>query len=94
MSNCGGRAGEEVVQLYVHDQLGSVTRPVKELRGFRRIALQPGETRTVEFTLGPEHLSFLDASMARVVEPGLFDVMVGGSSAVVETVVLEVIAGG
>ena len=94
VSNCGGRAGEEVVQLYVHDQLGSVTRPVKELRGFRRIALQPGETRTVEFTLGPEHLSFLDASMARVVEPGLFDVMVGGSSAQVETVVLEVIAGG
>ena len=94
VSNCGDRAGEEIVQLYVHDQLGSVTRPVKELRGFQRIALEPGETRTVEFTLGPEHLSFLDASMARVVEPGLFDVMVGGSSAVVETVVLEVIAGG
>ena len=94
VSNCGGRAGEEIVQLYVHDQLASVTRPVKELRGFQRVALEPGKTRTVEFTIWPEHLSFLDASMARVVEPGLFDVMVGGSSAVVETVVLEVIAAG
>lgn len=77
----------------MHDQLASVTRPVQELRGFQRVALQPGETRTVEFLLGPEHLGFLDASMVRVVEPGLFDVMVDGSSAVVETVVLEVIAG-
>ena len=90
VTNTGRRAGIEVVQLYVHDRIGSVTRPVKELRGFQRVALEPGETRTVEFALGPEHLSFLDASMARVVETGLFDVMVGGSSAQLETVVVEV----
>jgi beta-glucosidase len=91
VTNTGGRAGEEIVQLYVHDRIGSVTRPVKELRGFQRIALEPDETRTIEFTLGPEHLSFLDTAMARVVEPGSFDIMVGGSSIHGETAVLEVI---
>jgi beta-glucosidase len=90
VTNTGDRAGDEVVQLYVRDRIGSVTRPVKELRGFQRVSLEPRETRRVEFTLSPEHLSFLDASMARVVEPGLFDVMVGGSSARLDTVVLEV----
>jgi beta-glucosidase len=89
VTNTGERAGVEIVQLYVHDQVGSVTRPVKELRGFERVALEPGETRTVTFALGPEHLSFLNASMARVVEPGFFDIMVGGSSEQVATVVLE-----
>jgi beta-glucosidase len=92
VTNSGVRAGVEVAQLYVHDRLASLTRPVMELRGFQRVALEPGETRTVQFTLRPEHLSFLDASMARVVEPGLFDVMVGGSSAAVQAVTLEVVA--
>ena len=90
VTNTGQRAGDEVVQLYLRDQVSSVTRPVKELKGFRRITLQPGETQTVEFILGPQHLQFLDAHMQLVVEPGLFDVMVGGSSAQVQTVVLEV----
>jgi beta-glucosidase len=92
VTNSGARAGIEVAQLYVHDRLASLTRPVMELRGFQRVALAPGETRTVQFTLRPEHLSFLDASMARIVEPGLFDVMVGGSSAAVQSVTLEVVA--
>ena len=58
-----------------------MTRPIKELRGFRRVTLDLGETKTVEFTLGPEELSFLNLEMHRVVEPGVFDIMVGGNSA-------------
>ena len=79
--NAGGRAGEEVVQLYLNDAVSSVTRPVKELRGFEKVALQPGETRTVRFTLTPDDLSLLDQNLQRVVEPGAFRVMVGASSA-------------
>ena len=80
VSNTGQRPGSEVAQLYIHDQVSSVTRPVKELRGFQRIALNPGETKTVELSLGPEQLSFLNRDMKRVVEPGAFDIMVGGNS--------------
>jgi beta-glucosidase len=64
---------------------------VKELKGFERITLEPGETRTVTFVIRPDRLSFLDAHMARIVEPGLFDIMVGTSSAQGDTVVLEVV---
>ena len=80
ISNAGSRAGEEVVQLYINDPLSSVTRPVKELKGFRKIALQPGEKKTVRFTLSPEELAFYDQHMVRRVEPGKFNVMVGSSS--------------
>ena len=80
VSNAGKVRGDEVVQLYIRDEVSSVTRPIKELRGFRRITLDPGETRTVEFTLGFDQLSFLDLDMHRVVEPGTFRVMVGGNS--------------
>jgi beta-glucosidase len=73
--------GDEVVQLYIRDEVSSVTRPVKELRGFRRVTLDPGESKTVEFALGPDELSFLNRDMHRVVEPGTFTVMVGGNSA-------------
>ncbi len=90
VTNSGPLAGDEVVQLYLRDQVSSVTRPVLELKGFRRVTLQPGETQTVEFLLGPQQLQFLDVRMQPVVEPGLFDVMVGSSSAQVQTVVLEV----
>jgi beta-glucosidase len=90
VSNAGERAGAEVVQLYVRDQLSTVTRPVRALKGFRRIHLEPGETRTVEFELTPEHLALLDADMRWRVEPGLFEVMVGSSSERLETVTLEV----
>jgi beta-glucosidase len=72
--------GDEVVQLYIRDEISSVTRPVKELRGFRRITLDAGEARTVEFTLGFDELSFLNRDMRRVVEPGTFKIMVGGNS--------------
>jgi len=80
VTNSGAVRGDEVVQLYIRDEVSSVTRPVKELRGFRRISLDAGQTKTVEFTLGPDELSFLNRDMHRVVEPGVFTIMVGGNS--------------
>jgi beta-glucosidase len=88
--NAGSRPGDEVVQLYVHDRIASVTRPVKLLRGFTRLTLAPRERRTARFTLGSDDLSFLDREKRRVVEPGVFDVTVGGSSAGGLTAALEV----
>jgi len=90
VTNTGSRAGDEVVQVYVRDQVSSVSRPVQELRGFARVTLAPGASQTVSFTLGPEALSLVDESLKRVVEPGLFDVMVGTSSTSLTRVVLEV----
>lgn len=80
VENTGDRAGDEVVQLYINDIVASVTRPVKELKGFERIYLQPGEQRTVEFRLPMESLAFYDKKMECNVEPGIFKVMVGESS--------------
>ena len=80
VTNTGSVRGDEVVQLYIRDEVSSVTRPVKEMRGFRRISLDPGQTKTVEFPLGFEELSFLNRDMHRVVEPGTFKIMVGGNS--------------
>jgi beta-glucosidase len=80
VTNSGAIRGDEVVQLYIRDEVSSVTRPVKELRGFRRITLNPGETKSVEFVLGPDELSFLNRDMHRVVEPGTFAIMAGGNS--------------
>lgn len=80
VSNAGKVRGDEVVQLYIRDEVSSVTRPVKELRGFRRITLEPGESKTVEFTLGFDQLSFLNREMRPTVEPGTFKIMVGGNS--------------
>ena len=80
LENAGSRAGEEVVQLYIRDVAASVTRPVKELKGFQRVTLQPGEKRRVEFKLTPEHLGFYNRRMKFVVEPGEFKVMVGPNS--------------
>jgi beta-glucosidase len=90
VANTGARAGDEVVQLYIRDRVSSVTRPVKELRGFERVSLAPGEKKTVRFTLGPEALRLTDENMARVVEPGTFDVMVGTGPAGAIRAVLEV----
>ncbi len=81
VENLGQRPGDEVVQLYIRDPVASMTRPVKELKGFQRVALRPGEKRKVEFTLGSEHLGFWNREMRYVVEPGEFRVMVGASSA-------------
>ncbi len=88
--NTGERAGDEVVQLYLRDVLSSLPRPVLELKGFQRITLEPGERRTVTFTVGSRELAFLGKGMQPVVEPGDFEIKVGGSSAQLETVVLEV----
>ena len=80
VTNTGDLKGDEVVQLYIRDEVSSITRPVKELKGFKRVSIDPGETKTVEFTLGPEELSFLNRDMQRVVEPGTFKIMAGGNS--------------
>jgi beta-glucosidase len=92
VTNTGKSRGDEVAQLYIRDEVSSVTRPVKELRGFQRITLDPGQSHTVEFMLGPEQLSFLDHDMHRVVEPGTFKIMVGGSSVDVIETKLNVVA--
>jgi beta-glucosidase len=80
VENTGKRAGDEVVQLYVRDMAASRTRPVRELKGFERITLRPGEKRRVQFTLAPEHLGFYNREMHFVVEPGEFKVFAGNSS--------------
>jgi beta-glucosidase len=80
VKNVGARAGDEVVQLYVRQQVASVVRPLLELKGFERVTLQPGEAREVTFRLGPAELSLLDRNLRRVVEPGHFTVMVGAAS--------------
>ena len=90
VTNTGTKAGDEVVQLYIRDAVSFSTQPTKQLRGFRRVTLQPGERRTVTFEIGPEHLAYHGADMKRVVEPGRFDVMVGGNSVDVRSVALDV----
>jgi beta-glucosidase len=90
VTNTGPREGDEVVQLYVRDDVASITPAVRRLRGFRRITLRPGETRTVSFTLHPRDLAFWNAAMRLVVEPGSFTVMVGGNSQDVQQVQFQV----
>ena len=80
VTNTGKVAGEEIVQMYIRDKVSSVTRPVKELRGFRRIALNAGETKMVTFGIDPEKLAFHNIEMNYVVEPGIFEIMTGSSS--------------
>ncbi len=91
VTNTGSREGDEVPQMYIHQRIASVTRPVMELKGFRRITLKPGEKKTVDFTITPETLSMLNVDMHKVVEPGIFDVMVGPSSDRTTAVPLAVI---
>lgn len=80
VTNTGKRDADEVVQLYVHDLVASIARPVKELKGFERIHLAAGESKTVTFTIGADQLSFYNADLKKVVEPGEFDIMVGSNS--------------
>jgi beta-glucosidase len=80
IENTGTRTGSEVVQLYIHDKKSTVVRPVKELKGFSRIWLDPGESARVSFTLGHDELKMLDKHLVWVVEPGEFDIMLGSSS--------------
>ncbi len=90
VTNIGNRPGDEVVQLYIHDEVATVTRPVKALKDFCRISLQPGETKTVRFTLTPDKLTLLNQQMLWQVEPGRFEVMVGGNSVDVKSIWLTV----
>jgi beta-glucosidase len=91
VTNTGGRAGDEVAELYIHQRVASVTQPVMALRGFRRLSLEPGQKMTVEFKLTPGDLSIYDQNMKRVVQPGMFDVRVGPSSDDTRQAQLEVI---
>jgi beta-glucosidase len=81
-----------VAQLYIHQKVASVTQPVMQLRGFRRISLKPGEKTTVQFKLTPKELEMLNRDMHWVVEPGTFDIMVGPSSSQTTSIPLQVVA--
>ena len=80
VTNIGKMAGDEVVQVYLRDDVSSVTRPVKELAGFQRVMLKPGETRQVTITIRPDSLALWNREMKRVIEPGTFTIMAGGNS--------------
>jgi beta-glucosidase len=80
ITNRGSRAAEEVVQLYVHDRVASVTRPVRELKAFRKVALAPGQSELVSFTLRASDLSFVGHDGRWVAEPGTFDVWIAPSA--------------
>jgi len=80
VTNTGKREGAEVVQMYIRDVVSSATRPVKELKGFQKVTLRPGEKKTVSFEITPELLAFYDVNMKYVVEPGEFVIMIGNSS--------------
>ena len=80
VTNAGKIEGDEIVQMYIRDVVSSVTRPVKELKGFARISLKPGETKKVKFDITPEKLAFHNIDMKYVVEPGVFEIMTGPSS--------------
>ena len=80
VTNTGKREGTEVVQMYIRDLFSSVTRPLKELKGFKKVSLQPGETKTVALDITPESLAFYNIDMKYAVEPGEFEIMIGNSS--------------
>jgi len=80
VTNTGRYAGEEVVQLYLHDKFASLVRPVKELKDFQKVFLNPGESKSITFTISKNKLSFYNAQLKFVAEPGDFDVMIGSSS--------------
>jgi beta-glucosidase len=90
VTNTGSREGTEVVEMYIHQKLATVTQPVMALRGFKRVTLAPGEKKTVDLPLNHESLAMIGGDMKPVVEPGVFDVMVGPSSAQTQTVELTV----
>lgn len=92
VTNTGKYAGEEVVQLYTRDVVASVTRPVKELKGFNKIMLQPGEKKEVTFVIHPDDLSFLDGNLHRTVEPGMFEVFAGTNSSELQEAAFKLLA--
>jgi beta-glucosidase len=81
VKNTGKLAGEEVVQLYIRDMAASISRPVKELKNFSKVMIQPGETQEIEFTVKPDDLSFYNPNGQFIVEPGAFKIWVGTNSA-------------
>jgi beta-glucosidase len=89
VTNSGGYDGEETVQLYIQDIVGSSTRPVKELKGFQKVFLRKGESKSVQFTISADDLKFWNADMKRVAEPGVFNVYIGTSSADVKKASFE-----
>ncbi len=92
VTNTGKVAGDEVVQLYLRDELASVARPVRELKGFQRIHLKPEESKIVTFQITPEMLSMYDLYLSKIVEPGTFRFMVGASSSDIrQRIVLNVL---
>jgi beta-glucosidase len=86
VTNKGSRAGAEVVQMYIRDMVGSVTRPVKELKGFQKVVIEPGQTKTITFTISEEQLSFYNPDLKWVAEPGQFQAMVGPNARDVKTI--------
>ena len=90
VKNTGKVRGDEIAQMYIRDEVSSVTRPIKELKDFTRISLEPNETKQITFKLTPSKLAFYNREMKRVVEPGMFQIMVGGNSANLINVQLEV----
>ena len=80
VTNTGDRRGDEVVQLYISDKFSSVVTYESVLRGFKRVTLEPGETKTVSFEVTPSHLELLDSNMNWTVEPGEFEIRIGASS--------------
>jgi beta-glucosidase len=90
VKNTGRLKGDEVVQLYVHQAVSSVTRPVKELKGFRRVSLAPGERTSVRFNLGADAFAIWDESMRHIIEPGHYDILAGANSAQLKSAALEI----
>jgi beta-glucosidase len=90
ITNTGSMKGDEIVQLYIHQKVSSVTRPVKELKDFTRITLEPGQTKTVSFTIDAGKLAFWNADMQYGVEDGVFECMTGRNSADLQKVDLKV----
>lgn len=93
VTNTGKRSGTEVVQLYLRDDSATFTQPVRALRGFERVTLEPGATRDVSFTLDQEDYALLDENLRRMIEPGTFTVFVGGSSEATQQATFEISTG-
>jgi len=91
VTNTGAVAGDEVVQIYVHDQVATVTQPVKLLKAFERVTLQPGEQKTLRFILGPEAFTLWNLEMQEVIEPGAFSIMAGPNSRDLQESLLEIV---
>ena len=89
ITNSGRYDGAEVVQLYIRDLVGSITRPVKELKGFQKVFLEAGETQTVKFTITPDDLKFYNYNLEYDWEPGEFEIMIGGNSVDVKSAVVD-----